>query len=128
MYKSICTLAKFFINDFLEIDDKVFKIVADQGANVKKAFKETISSDGYTNIITDMLNLDNDNDNTETRSEQTEDDESDVVYSNSDNTSSSHYLKEVSSEKDEIEVPNEADVIICNYLNIFNLLIFINNI
>jgi hypothetical protein len=98
-----------------EIDDKVFKIVADQGANVKKAFKETISSDGYTNIISDMLNLDKDNDNTEILSENTED-ESEVLYSNSDNTSSSHYLKEVSSEKEEIEESNECDVIDCFYL------------
>jgi hemerythrin-like domain-containing protein len=59
-----------------------------------------------------MLNLDNANDNTEIISEHTED-ESDVVYSNSDNTSSSHYLKEVSSEKEEIEELNESDVIVC---------------
>ena len=59
-----------------------------------------------------MLNLDKDNDNTEILSEHTED-ESDVVFSNSDNTSSSHYLKEVSSEKEEIEETNESDVIDC---------------
>jgi hypothetical protein len=42
---------------FKDISDKVFKIVADQGANVKKAFKATVSCDQnrYNNILSDML-------------------------------------------------------------------------
>ena len=94
------------------IEEKVFKIVGDQGSNVKKAFKETVSKDGYSNLLNDMLNIDDEsipNDETDEIIE-----ESETSNSKTTQTNSSHYLCNVSDEREE---EDENDTINDAYLD-----------
>lgn len=57
----------------LGIGDKVYKIVADQGSNVKKAFKSTISAnDKYTNIVEEFFNMIDSQENNQNDNDQSE--------------------------------------------------------
>ena len=64
--------------------------MADQGANIKKAFKDTYSKDGYDTIVSEILNLE------EYEEIEKDGDTASDLESLSENTDSSHFIYNLS--------------------------------